>query len=97
MGIVAAYVVPHPPLAVPKVGLGQERAIQATLDAYREVARRVWPRMRPTPLWWSRRMRLRFGTASACQPVRPRAATWGVSAPGARKQSCATTRSWWPP
>ena len=41
MGIVAAYVVPHPPLAVPKVGLGQERAIQATLDAYREVARRV--------------------------------------------------------
>ena len=77
MGIVAAYVVPHPPLAVPKVGLGQERAIQATLDAYREVARRV--------------------AAHAPDTVVVVAATWGVSAPGARKRSCATTRSWWPP
>ncbi len=41
MSIVAAYVVPHPPLAVPAVGRGQERAVQDTLDAYREVARRV--------------------------------------------------------
>ena len=35
MGIVAAYAVPHPPLAMPEVGRGQERAIQDTLDAYR--------------------------------------------------------------
>ena len=41
MGIVAAYAVPHPPLAMPEVGRGQERAIQDTLDAYREVARRI--------------------------------------------------------
>ena len=33
MGIVAAYAVPHPPLAMPEVGRGQERAIQDTLDA----------------------------------------------------------------
>ncbi|WP_281654464.1 AmmeMemoRadiSam system protein A [Eggerthella sinensis] len=41
MGIVAAYAVPHPPLIVPEVGKGEERAIQATVDAYREVARRI--------------------------------------------------------
>ena len=41
MSIVAAYVVPHPPLIVPAVGHGQERAIQATVDAYEEVARRI--------------------------------------------------------
>ena len=41
MGIVAAYIVPHPPLIVPEVGRGQERVIQRTVDAYREVARRI--------------------------------------------------------
>ena len=41
MGIVAAYAVPHPPLIVPDVGRGEERAIQATVDAYEEVARRI--------------------------------------------------------
>ena len=41
MGIVAAYAVPHPPLIVPSVGRGEERAIQATVDAYGEVARRI--------------------------------------------------------
>ena len=41
MGILAAYAVPHPPLIVPSVGKGEERAIQSTIDAYREVARRI--------------------------------------------------------
>ena len=41
MGIVAAYIVPHPPLIVPEVGRGQERVIQRTVDAYHEVARRI--------------------------------------------------------
>lgn len=41
MGIVAAYVVPHPPLIVPAVGRGEERGIQSTIDAYEEVARRI--------------------------------------------------------
>lgn len=41
MGIVAAYVVPHPPLIVPEVGRGEERAIQSTIDAYEEVSRRI--------------------------------------------------------
>ena len=41
MGIVAAYAVPHPPLIVPSVGRGEERAIQSTVDACEEVARRI--------------------------------------------------------
>lgn len=41
MSIVAAYAVPHPPLIVPSVGHGEERAIGKTIDAYREVARRI--------------------------------------------------------
>lgn len=41
MAVTAAYMVPHPPLIVPDVGNGQERAIQKTIDAYHEVARRI--------------------------------------------------------
>ncbi len=41
MALTAAYIVPHPPLAVPQVGRGQERAIQATLDGYATVAQRI--------------------------------------------------------
>lgn len=41
MPVVAAVAVPHPPLIVPGVGHGREREIQATVDAYREAARRV--------------------------------------------------------
>ncbi len=41
MGIVAAYAVPHPPLIIPAVGRGRERAIQATIDAYHEVSQRI--------------------------------------------------------
>ncbi len=41
MGILAAYAVPHPPLIVPSVGRGEERGIQNTVGAYREVARRI--------------------------------------------------------
>ena len=41
MSILAAFAVPHPPLIVPGVGGGREAGIQATIDAYREVARRI--------------------------------------------------------
>lgn len=41
MPVVAAFVVPHPPLAVPGVGRGRERGIARTVAAYEEVARRV--------------------------------------------------------
>ncbi len=41
MSIVGAIIVPHPPLIIPAVGRGQEREIQATVDAYRAAAARV--------------------------------------------------------
>lgn len=41
MGILAAYVVPHPPLIIPAVGHGEERGIQHTIDAYNTVAKRI--------------------------------------------------------
>lgn len=41
MSLAAAYIVPHPPLAVPEVGRGEELKIADTLAGYREVARRI--------------------------------------------------------
>lgn len=41
MDLLAAYAVPHPPLIVPAVGQGRERAIQQTIDAYELVAREI--------------------------------------------------------
>ena len=41
MSILAAYAVPHPPLIIPTVGKGEERRIQATIDAYRKTARQI--------------------------------------------------------
>lgn len=41
MGIVAGYCVPHPPLIIPACGQGQEKGIQATVDSFHEVARRI--------------------------------------------------------
>lgn len=41
MSVVAAFAVPHPPLAVAGVGRGQEHGIASTLEGYREVARRI--------------------------------------------------------
>jgi AmmeMemoRadiSam system protein A len=39
--IVHAFMVPHPPVAVPEIGRGEERKIQPTLDSFREVAREI--------------------------------------------------------
>ena len=41
MPVVAAFAVPHPPLIIPAVGRGRERGIQATIDSYDEVGRRI--------------------------------------------------------
>lgn len=39
MSITGAVMVPHPPLIIPEVGRGQEKAIQVTIDAYHQAAR----------------------------------------------------------
>ena len=41
MAIIAAFAVPHPPLIIPEVGCGREKGIQATVDSYEEMGRRV--------------------------------------------------------
>ena len=39
--IPGAILVPHPPILVPTVGRGQERGVQATIDAYRAAAKQA--------------------------------------------------------
>ena len=41
MPIVAAYMVPHPPMIVPEVGRGSEKQIEKTIAAYRAVAEEI--------------------------------------------------------
>lgn len=41
MSVLAAFMIPHPPLIVPDIGRGEEKKIQKTVDAYHEAARRL--------------------------------------------------------
>ncbi|MBO5551991.1 MAG: AmmeMemoRadiSam system protein A [Lachnospiraceae bacterium] len=41
MPLIEAYMVPHPPIAVAEIGRGEEKKIQATLDAFDRVAGRI--------------------------------------------------------
>ena len=41
MGIVAGFIVPHPPMIVPDVGRGSEIKVKATIDAYDQVAKEI--------------------------------------------------------
>ena len=41
MPILAAYMVPHPPMIVPEVGRGSERQIEATRAAYVKAAEEI--------------------------------------------------------
>jgi aromatic ring-opening dioxygenase LigB subunit len=39
--LIAAYLLPHPPLILPAIGRGEERRIQATIDAYTRAGREI--------------------------------------------------------
>jgi len=41
MSVLAAFMVPHPPLIVPEVGHGEEKGIASTIAAYRQVAQKI--------------------------------------------------------
>ncbi len=41
MGILAAFMVPHPPLIVPAVGRGGEEKVRETINAYEQVAKEI--------------------------------------------------------
>ena len=46
MAILSAYALPHPPLAVPGVGRGQEKEIKKTIEAFAEVSKEI-ARLKP--------------------------------------------------
>lgn len=41
LGLIKAYVLPHPPIIIPEVGRGDEKKIQKTLDAMTSVAKEI--------------------------------------------------------
>jgi hypothetical protein len=41
MSIIAAVAVPHPPIILPEIGLGEERKIEKSAAAYMDAMRRV--------------------------------------------------------
>lgn len=41
MAITGGFIVPHPPLILPEIGRGEERKIQKTIEAYRQVSREM--------------------------------------------------------
>ncbi|MCE5195731.1 MAG: AmmeMemoRadiSam system protein A [Negativicutes bacterium] len=41
MSIIAAIMVPHPPLIIPAIGQGEEKRIQKTVDAYQKASRLI--------------------------------------------------------
>jgi AmmeMemoRadiSam system protein A len=41
MGLLGAFIVPHPPLIIPEIGKGDEQKISKTIESYKEIARRI--------------------------------------------------------
>lgn len=41
VSVLGAYIVPHPPVIVPEVGMGRESEIQHTIDAFEDVSERI--------------------------------------------------------
>lgn len=41
MSIIAAFIVPHPPLIIPEIGKGEERVIKDTVNAYESISKEI--------------------------------------------------------
>jgi len=41
MALLGTFIVPHPPLIIPEVGRGEEKKIQDTIDAYKNIAKEI--------------------------------------------------------
>ncbi len=41
MGLLGAFIVPHPPLIIPEIGKGDEKKISKTINSYKEIAKRI--------------------------------------------------------
>ena len=46
MGILASFMVPHPPMIIPEIGKGREESVRETIDAYEKVAEEI-ARLKP--------------------------------------------------
>ena len=92
MSILADYAVPPPPLIVPRVGGGRERDIQATIDAYREVARRIAD-LAPETIVISSRIRRPTSTTCTSQAEQARAEPSRSSATAPTAAALPTTKS----
>ena len=46
MAIIAAFMVPHPPMIVPAVGRGSEGQVKTTIESYEKVASQI-ARLKP--------------------------------------------------
>lgn len=42
MSIIETFIVPHPPLIIPDIGMGKERKIQKTIDSYDKIAEKIF-------------------------------------------------------
>ncbi|HBD64728.1 MAG TPA: extradiol ring-cleavage dioxygenase, partial [Clostridiales bacterium] len=41
MSLAGAFIVPHPPLIIPGIGMGQEMKVKKTIDSYLAIARKI--------------------------------------------------------
>ncbi len=41
MGLIASYILPHPPIIISEVGRGEEQKIQKTIDAFNEISQQI--------------------------------------------------------
>ena len=41
MSLLAGYLVPHPPIIIPEIGMGEERKIAATSQSYVEISKEI--------------------------------------------------------
>ena len=41
MALKASFFVPHPPIIIPEIGKGEEKAIQSTIDSYQKIAEKI--------------------------------------------------------
>lgn len=39
--ILKAYIVPHPPIIIPSIGKGEEKAISSTIESYHEIGKEI--------------------------------------------------------
>ncbi len=76
MSVLAAYMVPHPPMIVPQIGRGSEKQVQKTIDAYEQVAEEI-AALRPETILISSPHAVLYGDYFHISPGRKGAGDFG--------------------